>query len=497
LRSIGGNSIIWLGIDDTDSPEGGCTTYLALEVFKTLEDWVPMGYPRLVRLNPNIPWKTRGNGAIALRLEHRSVIENLGLNSAQQSKNNQIGETDSKEVLGHDNITNRNDPINPTPDIESLFEKTCSVIEQFCKIEDPNTNPGVVVAHKPLSEKLYWQAVRDIVELSDIKKILANGNCLYKGYKNQRGLIGAAAAISWDPAAQIKSTGPVRTFELITYREKKRWGTNRDWHPNSAGELDLEIPTSFDNYDRVNKIPRIAPNTPCPVFYGVRGTVAADLKKVLSIIKTREAVDRWVIFETNHGTDDHIQEAKISTLKPFQSIQIEGTVTADPVALKGGHTFFWMDDKEGNTLACAAYEPTKQFRDIVRGLVTGDEVIIYGGLRRSFSEGKNESGLINGGSNSKTIGTGMDPPTVNLEKLHVTYMIEQKSKTGNPRCPKCGKSTKSIGHNQGYRCRVCKIHIKEDAVITRSVKRDLQVGFYEVPVCARRHLSCPLKLIKS
>ena len=59
-----------IGIDDTDSPRKGCTTYIAALATEYLEthDCVFIDYPNLVRLNPTIPWKTRGNGAIALRI---------------------------------------------------------------------------------------------------------------------------------------------------------------------------------------------------------------------------------------------------------------------------------------------------------------------------------------------------------------------------------------------------------------------------------------------
>ena len=58
---------IHIGIDDTDSVSGMCTTYLASELILEFNECDVIGYPRLVRLNPNIPWKTRGNGAICLR----------------------------------------------------------------------------------------------------------------------------------------------------------------------------------------------------------------------------------------------------------------------------------------------------------------------------------------------------------------------------------------------------------------------------------------------
>jgi len=34
----------------------------------TDEKYDIIGYPKLVRLNPNVPWKTRGNGAVSLQI---------------------------------------------------------------------------------------------------------------------------------------------------------------------------------------------------------------------------------------------------------------------------------------------------------------------------------------------------------------------------------------------------------------------------------------------
>jgi len=57
---------MWVGIDDTDSLKGGCTTYVATELVDKLK-YDLIGFPRLVRLNPNIPWKTRGNEQLHYR----------------------------------------------------------------------------------------------------------------------------------------------------------------------------------------------------------------------------------------------------------------------------------------------------------------------------------------------------------------------------------------------------------------------------------------------
>src|SRR5688500_7603819 len=60
-----------VAFDDTDSRAGRCTTHLAFKVAEHLKGAGAklVDYPLLIRLNPNIPWKTRGNGAVCLRLQ--------------------------------------------------------------------------------------------------------------------------------------------------------------------------------------------------------------------------------------------------------------------------------------------------------------------------------------------------------------------------------------------------------------------------------------------
>src|SRR6476469_5912590 len=66
------DEFLHIGFDDTDSRVGRCTTHLAFKITSYLlkEPSVEfIDYPLLIRLNPNIPWKTRGNGAICLRIK--------------------------------------------------------------------------------------------------------------------------------------------------------------------------------------------------------------------------------------------------------------------------------------------------------------------------------------------------------------------------------------------------------------------------------------------
>ena len=120
----------------------------------------------------------------------------------------------------------------------------------------------------------------------------------------------------------------------------------------------------------------------------------------------------------------------------------------------------------GSTIDCAAYEPTKKFRNIIRDLNAGDIVEIYGSIRNH-------------------------PLTVNVEKMKVNHLVKILQKIENPVCPNCRKHMKSIGKNQGFKCKKC--GVKCDKPQLKAKQRSIQLGFYEVPVCARRHLSKPLK----
>jgi len=61
---------IHIGLDDADSPYGGCTTHLGylLASYLRRRNAVFLDLPYLIRLNPNVPVKTRGNGAISLHV---------------------------------------------------------------------------------------------------------------------------------------------------------------------------------------------------------------------------------------------------------------------------------------------------------------------------------------------------------------------------------------------------------------------------------------------
>lgn len=429
---------MFIAIDDTDSLKGSCTTYLATELIKEFSELNLIGFPRLVRLNPNIPWKTRGNGAICLRFG-----KGVG-------KKFLIGEINGKKYFAYEKEKKEFYNLN------SIKKRVQKIVEKYSHFEDELTNPAFVISEKKFSPRVYWKALREILNVEEVKKIL-KGNAIFKGYKNQRGLIGSAGAISWLPRR--------KTYEIIAYRKKENIGKKRKIDEKSVIAMDKKFKDTFNNYDCENKHVAIAPSSPCPVLFGIRSVIAKNLIKAKNMIIS-EKINRWLIYETNQGTDEYLQKKKIKEIKSFDSVIVKGKVIQSAKEIKGGHVIFRISD--GKEIDCTIYEPAKKFRNVARELKLGDELLIYGSVR-DF------------------------PLTINVEKIKIEKLAEVFEKLENPIC-KCGKRMKSIGKNKGFRCLNCGRKTKKFKI--RKIKRNLQEKFYEPPVSARRHLAMPLKLFK-
>jgi len=402
---------MFIGIDDTDSEQGFCTTYLAAVMIERLSRLGDLkGFPKLVRLNPCIQFKTRGNAAIAFEFE---------TDRAEQTR----------EIA-----------------LQTLYE--------FSDLSGKNTNPGLVIAEDVSSdiEKFYEKATKDILSIDDALKILQMKNIWHRGLKNGRGLIGALAAIG----ADLDDF----TYELVVYRRRNRWGKPRQIDSQSVWHADaLTYPHTWDTVDYQNHRIVFAPNSADPVLFGIRGGYVGAILKAFQMIQS-EPPECKVLYKTNQGTDAHIIEGKISMVEDDRSYRLLGTVMDGPHVIEGGHVFFKIHN--GSTLECSAFEPTKNFRKIIKKLVPGDIVEVYGAVRSG---------------------------TLNLEKIQVLSLVEH-GKYHAPLCPSCSGRMESSGKNQGYRCRRCKtkIETREHMIL----HRDLEKGFYEVPPSARRHLSKPL-----
>lgn len=405
-----------IGIDDTDSKQGMCTTYLAAVLIEKLGPHADIEeLPLLIRLNPTIPYKTRGNGAIAIRLK--------------------------------------------TARPELIEEITINTVQQMAELQDPNTNPGIVIA--PLENGMQKElgtftkkAIQQIVALEEAQQLIDEHGLQHKAFKNGRGLIGALAAVG---ATDLDDY----TYELITYRHPGRWGTPRDINEEAVWLADRETyPQTWDTVDHEHRKMVFAPHSPCPVLYGIRGDDPHAILNAHEIIQS-EPTEYNALFKTNQGTDMHLIPATIEEARSGQSYIIRGVVSRKARTIAGGHVIFAVNNHAAS-IDCAAYEPTKNFRKLIRKLQVGDEVEVYGSV---------------------------SDHTLNLEKIRIWGLSPTIIET-NPQCPVCGKNMKSAGQKQGYRCRTCKTKAKNPREI--QMKRDIKPGLYETPPVARRHISKPL-----
>ncbi len=398
-----------IGLDDTDAPGGFCTTWLGAILACRLEAaGVPISERRLVRLNPNAPFRTRGNAAIALLAEGDPAL---------------------------------------------AFELACAAVEEFAPLDAPMTNPGVVVADRPLPETCYRRAVTDLCTIGDTVEVLDAAGARYRGYGNGRGLIGAAAAV----AAEFSD----RTYELLAYRERTRWETPREVDAASLFRAEAAtFPRTWDSVDLENDAVVCVPHTPDPVLFGIRGESPNSVLQARSLVLS-EPVAFETCWKTNQGTDAHLVAGRCGALREGRSYTVEGTVSDRPATGPGGHVTVDVADG-GERLRCMAYEPTKGFRGVVRALRPGDRIVACGSYRHG---------------------------SLNLEKFAVLEVAEHAT-VRPPPCPVCGRRTTSAGRGRGWKCRVCGARTREPELVVEA--RTIAPGWYEVPPVARRHLARPL-----
>ena len=326
---------LYIGIDDTDSPDGMCTTYLASQIINEFANngIELVDYPRLIRLNPFARHKTRGNGGVALKI----------LN-------------DSKADLAKQIVLDK--------------------VEKLSMFDCDNTNPGVIFYDgeiTPEMEDYAFRAIYEFITIDEAEEFGKSVGCEIHKFKKGRGIIGSIAAIGL-PLSDC-------TYELLAYRAPENFGTPRQIDYDSVYEMDEKtFPDTFENIDYSEKYIAIEPKTPCPVLYGIRSNTPEALNEAKNIVRVSEPIDDWCIFRTNQHTDMHIREVpRISDMKQFGCYCVEGEVKNRPTIIDGGHMFFYIADDSGE-IECGAYEPTKNFRKTVSYLMPGDIIRVYGGI---------------------------------------------------------------------------------------------------------------------
>ena len=437
-----------VAVDDTDSREQGmCTTYVATRVAERLADAGGRVRRRLlVRLNPAVKHKTRGNAAVAL---HVSGV-----------------------------------------DAERAATVASETVAEFAAASDPRTSPGAVVAdhdvdgdpfdptgspipdavarfaRRALRERL---SVAEAVELAEEHgfrhaAVGSAGGAGEAGAVTGRGRIGALAAVG-APAAFDDWT-----FERISYRELDRCGTPREVDERSVFTAsEAHYPDAWDTVDRAEGEAVCVPNAPGPILHGIRGDDPDAVRAIAGAIES-EPVERAATFRTNQGTDAHLRPGAVGDLRDGRAYRVDGVVASEPATRRGGHVFFDLRPAGSDAAErpsddpvqpCVAFEPTKRFRDRVRHLRVGDRLTVCGEVARG---------------------------TLKLEKFAVRDLVESERVV--PDCPDCGRRMESAGRDQGYRCRDC--GERRDRKAERPLDRELEAGWYEVPPCARRHVAKPL-----
>jgi len=416
-----------IGLDDTDSTRKGCTTYIAALIIEKLQKFNVefIDYPNLVRLNPNVPWKTRGNGALCLRILFESGLE------------------------------------------KGIKESVTRIVERNADLDFKGTDPGIVFFERkniPLEFRHFAKnAITTIVNLRSAMTLITKFKAEAIGFKNGRGIIGALAAIG-------ETLRGDHTYEVLAYRMAENCGKERRINEDSIFKMDEKTtPYTFNNIDLEKGRIIITPRGPDPILFGIRGETPEIVKKAFHMVKPLEPVERWVVFRTNQGTDAHLRRIeKLNEAKPYNPLIARGTVSTNPMMIRGKHVIFSIRDRSAE-VDCAAYEPTGALRRAAKELIVNDQLEIYGSVR-TFTADK--------------------PVTINLEKMRVLRLQSKKTYL-NPVCPNCGKRLKSMGRDQGFRCEKCCQKYRSLVKVGCEVKRGLKRGLYITATRSQRHLTKP------
>jgi tRNA(Ile2)-agmatinylcytidine synthase len=329
-------TILNVGFDDTDSPKGMCTTFLAYKIVDSLrkQNIEFLDFPRLIRFNPNIPWKTRGNGAVSFKIKTKNPTK-----IKNQIKNFVSKYSDTKNGANPGLVFFENDLI------PSEFTK--------------------------FSKLALWQ----LINRNNAKKFAKKNNLEIYYQGNGQGLIGAIGAIGYD--------FDDHTLELLSYRKKSKFGKERKISTTSVRNMqEKTFPDTFNSFDTKKGRVLITPHGPDPVFYGVRGENVDSLVNATKILKTTEKLDGYMIFKSNQGTGDHLKnELTFENMKPYASGKITGIVSNTPKIVKGGHVFFKIISSD-HEFWCAVYKPTGM-STIASNLLKGDKICVGGGVRKA------------------------------------------------------------------------------------------------------------------
>jgi len=324
-----------IGVDDTDSQFGGCTTYLGFQIIQALADigCIFDTYPRLVRLNPNVPFKTRGNAAVCIEFES-------------------------------------DDPV-------MAFETANSLLLANSEVRN-GANSGLLFLSAPppaFFSELYSTAVSGLVNYRRILSRLGSEGVRCSILGNGMGVVGAAASIGFRNQED-------HTYELIAYRSPENCGTPRNVDAKSVVEMERQtFPHTFNSFDHERGRILITPHGPDPVFLGIRADSPEIAIQAFGQLRYKEKLTGSLVYLTNQCTDAHLSQRLAPDLKAYQSGWLSGTVK-EVERGEGGHAYFDLAS-QGSEVRCAAYEPSGDLCRTAGLLETGDGILVFGGVRRA------------------------------------------------------------------------------------------------------------------
>ena len=325
--------IFHIGLDGTDSEFGGCTTWTMTNIIDKLvsvdKHLKLLREPYLVRLNPNIPEKTRGNAATSISIETSLKINELGRHIVEQIKLDQ-----------------------------SKYDLT------------EGKDPAVVIFDKIPNNELYQNSLLEYIDFNLLDEV----EPIFSWPKLNQSYIGAAAAILADMKFDF-------TYELLVYRTEKNWNRKRDLILKNVPMLEKKIDSVFSSYDYELKRVLMAPSGPDPVLLGIRGNNKDDLIEFYEKIKILEDIEKISIFKTNQATDIHLMKV-IGENRNFKNYDIfSGLIQliSKPEIIRGGHVrSYGIYQDEIFEIMC--FEPTKKLRLNFNKLIISDLIYVTGSI---------------------------------------------------------------------------------------------------------------------
>ena len=402
-----------LGLDDTDHVDEGCTTSSFDELLSEIQEAMNCDIleRRLVRLWPFAERRTRGNGALG------AIID-----------------IPDKEKVLLEKICN------------DWFDRLLTKVAGYPPSKIPAA-PCLVISFEKAPEHWYWDAVRGYVNPENILREAGNTGTILLLKNEISGVVGACAAISWE-------SNPHSSWELIAWRDDSSLGSERRVSPRSVSQLESLFPGTFLNRDPTKGKGLIAPRTPCPVLYGIRGSSSSEVERAHIWLQSEKGVEScksYAIHRSNQISDDHIESTR------------SGLVICKPRETKGGHARVSVFSR-GQSLNLVAFREGGPVNRLLRTLEPGDKIT--------------------------WVGLHSPDGSIHLERLRIDSATPRIF--SRPIC--CRRTMRSSGRNQGLRCLSC--GRKEKKTWYSLQFEDIHVyptgKWLEPTPSNRRHLSRPL-----